>query len=137
MIIRQSFLIFLSIIYMSNSCEKGPLGAKKVDSFWIKNNTNEPLIVLISTMYPDTTIPNNENNLFGAPAKERVPFDIHQMLDDFFTQLPADTLSVFFFDSDTLVKYGFDQVRLDYNILKRKEISLADLENNEFTIPYP
>ncbi len=137
MILKQTFLLVISIVCMSSSCEKAPLGAKEVSRFWIQNNSNNGVSFLISESFPDTIVPNKEGSLLMLELGNRRPYDQNREWEDFFAQLPADTLSVFFFDNDTLAKYDFSQVRIDYNILKRKDISLQDLNSNSYTVTYP
>lgn len=137
MILKQTFLIMISILCMAGSCDKAPLGAKKVYSFWIKNNSDISISYLVGQSYPDTIVPNEEESLLMLETDDRRPYDQSEKWEDFFAQLPADTLSVFFFDNDTLAKYGFEQIRSDYNILKRKDVSLQDLKFNSYTVTYP
>ncbi|NLL27401.1 MAG: hypothetical protein GX259_01250 [Bacteroidales bacterium] len=72
-----------------------------------------------------------------VPPYERTPYDSKEKWEKVFKKLPKDTLSIFIFDSDTLAKYSWDRIRSDYNILKRYDLSLKDLETQNWTISYP
>jgi hypothetical protein len=50
---------------------------------------------------------------------------------------PKDTISMFILSKDTLDKYDWAKIRSDYNILKRYDLSLADLQRMNWTITYP
>lgn len=50
---------------------------------------------------------------------------------------PSDTMHFFILSSDTLDKYGWEQVQGDYNILVRYDLSLQDLYTLNFRIVYP
>ncbi|NWO28348.1 hypothetical protein [Capnocytophaga sp. oral taxon 903] len=52
-------------------------------------------------------------------------------------KLPKDTLSIFIFSSDTLNKYSWEEVRRDYKILKRYDLSYEDCVRLNFIVPYP
>jgi hypothetical protein len=132
---RQIIIIMLCFTCMASSCEK-PLGAKSVDRFLIKNESNLGISYLVSEVYPDTLIPNDENNVFMLAAGEKESYDQNDF-DVFFAGLPADTLSIFFFSNDTLEKYSFQQIRSSYNILKRQDFGLQYFENSEYIIKYP
>lgn len=87
-------------------------------------------------MYPDTLINPTE---LGQPVHPNstgtrgggVPWE------DKFKLLPADTLSIFIFDFDTLDTYSWDVVRDEYKVLKRYDLSLQDLKALNYTLSYP
>ncbi|MBR6054227.1 MAG: hypothetical protein IKP46_02690 [Bacteroidales bacterium] len=64
---------------------------------------------------------------------------------EFVTRFPNDTFSVFIFHADTLNIYSWDQIREEFKVLVRYDISAEDYykfpgtDNNEMdiTIPYP
>ncbi|SQA93841.1 hypothetical protein [Capnocytophaga ochracea] len=56
---------------------------------------------------------------------------------DIFKELPKDTLSIFIFNTDTLNKYSWEEVRRDYKILKRYDLSIQDLELLDYKVYYP
>ena len=134
--LRQFMLVFLSVVSLASSCEKPP-GAKQIYSIWIKNNSNKGISFLVSKAYPDTIAPNDENSLLMLAPNEEKTYDQDEKWEKFFEKLPADTLSVFFFDNDTIAKYGFQQVRVNGMVLQRKDLSLQDLKNNNYTVVYP
>ena len=51
--------------------------------------------------------------------------------------LPKDTLSIFIFSTDTLNKYSWEEVRRDYKILRRYDLSIQDLELLDYKVYYP
>jgi hypothetical protein len=134
--IRSIFLLITSMACTASGCEK-PLGAERVYSIWIKNNAGFGISYLISQTYPDTVIPNQEHSLLMLKPSEEKVFDQKEKWEEFFSQLPADTLSIFFFSNDTLAKYGFETVRTSYKVLKRRDVSLQDLKNSNYTVTYP
>jgi hypothetical protein len=93
-----------------------------------------------TTVYPDTTLP--QNNVFIdkiIKSNEKVIlYNSHLKWEEIYkTFLPADTLSVFIFHTDTLNKYTWDEVRNGYKVLKRYDLSLDDLKQMNWTITYP
>ena len=46
-------------------------------------------------------------------------------------------LMVFFFDRDTILHYSWEEVRADYKVLRRYDLSLSDLEAMDWTVEYP
>ncbi len=51
--------------------------------------------------------------------------------------LPNDTLSIFIFHSDTVSSYPWQTIRTEYKILKRYDLSIADLERLNYKVSYP
>jgi hypothetical protein len=46
-------------------------------------------------------------------------------------------LTMFVIHKDTLTKYSFEEIQEEYNILKRFDLSIGDLESQNWTITYP
>ena len=119
----------------SNSCEN-PLGFPVAYTFHVQNNSSKSIYYKISKMYPDTSI-RDSLVTGGIASSKQQPYESRKTWPKFFESLPADTLSVFFFSPDTVHKYGWKQVQSKYLVLKRKDISLKDLEDNEYIVTYP
>jgi hypothetical protein len=135
----KKLLIGCSILFFcyAGTCRKNPL-AKNVFRIWVENKTNKAITFLVSRNYPDTTIPDEENKLRGVAPSTRNPYDFSEKKwSDVFDNLPADTLSVFIFSGDTLVKYNWQQIRSGYKILKRYDLSRQDIERLNYTTTYP
>ena len=58
-------------------------------------------------------------------------------VEEIFKYLPKDTLSVYFFHPDTLAKYPWETIRKEYNILKRYDLSIEDMQLLDYEIAYP
>lgn len=92
-----------------------------------------------SSAYPDTVLPLTNKYVMDVVAKSGNEVDLAPQIswEQAFTYLPADTLSVFIFHSDTLKKYSWQEVRDGYKILKRYDLSLEDLKKNNYKVTYP
>lgn len=89
------------------------------------------------TFFPDSLPESNEYIMYDISKVLRPGYESSLKWRDFFKELPYDTLSVFIFHTDTLNKYSWAEVRDSYMILKRYDLSLDDLKQNDFTITYP
>ena len=89
--------------------------------------------------YPDTLLPNNNTYVYNKniKPKQHLQYDSWIKWDVTFKSLPKDTLSIFIFSSDTLNKYSWEEVRRDYKILKRYDLSIQDLELLDYKVYYP
>lgn len=89
------------------------------------------------TAYPDITLPIDSVVIVMVKSNEKQL--VWRTLDreKLIKSLPADTLSVFIFHADTLSKYQWEEIRLDYKILRRYDLSLQNLKQLNFTIPCP
>lgn len=125
------------MLFVNMACDK-PFFAKSVKSFWVENHSDHLIMTLRSYQYPDTTIPDAQNELGGILAGEKAPYDYDiKNWSELFDQLPGDTLSVFIFHGDTIAKYNWQEIRSGYKILKRYDLSQKDLEDMNGTIQYP
>jgi hypothetical protein len=67
----------------------------------------------------------------------KTPYDSDEKWEDVFKSLPSDTLSIFIFRAKTISYYDWQLIRNNYKILKRYDISLGDLKQKKWIIPYP
>ena len=88
-------------------------------------------------LYPDTTLEFEKPSLLSVPPGETRRVYLSVDYYDFFKELPSDTLSVFVIHFDTLNKYTWEEIRDNYMILKRYDLSLDNLIQNKYTIIYP
>jgi hypothetical protein len=120
-----------------NGCDP-PFGVTVRYGFQVKNNSSGNILYQVSENYPDTTIMDFDKGRVGD-----ISMMGSQIIDSkypwpaYFENLPADTLSIFFISQDTISKYGWKQIQSKYLILKRKDISLQDLEINNYLVTYP
>ncbi len=134
----KSFLIaaIFLIVTTSSTCKKSPL-AENFYSIKIVNNWVDTIKFSVSLTYPDTSLSNAIPRLKLVYPGEYSYNDSRQSYEEVFKGLPADTLSIFFFSVDTLAKYNWQEIRNGYKVLKRADLSLQDLESNNYTISYP
>jgi hypothetical protein len=90
------------------------------------------------TAYPDTILPiNNHIGMNNVESNEKQLVWESVNKEDLIKSLPLDTLSVFIFHADTLDKYTWEEVRDNYKILVRYDLSLQNLQLLNYTITYP
>ena len=118
----------------------------RIFPLFFQNNSSHAVGVYLNddedyvALYPDTLISDFEERLgiVENGKKERVAGGSATWESIFeSSSVPSDTLSLFVFHVDTLAKYDWESIRKDYNILKRYDLSLEDLEQLNFTIIYP
>jgi hypothetical protein len=106
---------------------------------YVRDNRGEQL----NNTYPDTTISFNKGNLSIIKAISYIKINIGTLpIEKYFSNMPSDTLSVFYFHADTLDKYLWEDIQHDYKILRRYDLSVEDfikLKNDYDVpeIPYP
>ncbi len=94
-----------------------------------------PYDVVSDFLYPDTTI--SKKNITLDIGVTRYSLDNQGKWEDVVSKLPSDTLSIFIFDTATIENNSWDEVRENYLVLKRYDLSLEDLQLLDFTVPYP
>jgi hypothetical protein len=97
----------------------------------------------INTAYPDTVI-SFDKKYVGRIKSHSYFVDIIGTLpiENYFDKLPNDTLSIFYFHPDTLIKYSWSEIKTGYKILQRYDLSIEDVtrHKNKYDvpeIPYP
>lgn len=102
----------------------------------IQNNSNDTIQFYESYNYPDTTIDVTKPRLKMVYPSKYSSLESKKDWDEVLVS-PKDTISIFILSKDTVNKYSWDKIRSDYNILKRYDLSLDDLEKRSWTITYP
>lgn len=131
--------IIIPIIFLagcSGTCKKSPF-VERVYSIKVQNNSSQLINFFDSRTYPDTLLPA-EKPYYGASRPNNFAY-IDSQIDwsDVFAKLPKDTLSIFILNSDTVNTYNWDFIRNQYKILKRYDLSLQELQSDNFVITYP
>lgn len=135
---RNLFLIVISILSFYGSCLKG----EKKYTIYINNNSIHQIRFYFDALtrfhyYPDTVLPLQMPQMATIEPEKRFYQDASIRWEQFIADLPADTLSLYIFHPDTLALYNWSEIRAGYKILKRYDLSIQYLQNNNFTITYP
>jgi hypothetical protein len=132
--------IFLSnslllLLLFSQCCFNGYDGGRYIDFY---NNSGKPIYHYIpreyDIFYPDTSLPEKKPNLYKINREWHISLNLSE--NQIFKNL-SDTLSIFFFDPDTLAKYEWATIRQEYKILMRYDLSHNDLKKLDWCIYYP
>ena len=140
--IKLILSVFIVLVSLASSCKKN----KEVgDELITVNNSDHKIRVIINFNYPDTNFvslreclgcvtsiePNSSYQHFYFPNnkygwKDRISENnIH------------NTLTMYVIHGDTLLNNTFEEIQEDYNILRRYELSVEELESMNWTITYP
>ena len=138
----------LLLIFLCAKCTNSIHGDYRLH---ISNNSDyniipitNPLLVKLGqpydTYYPDTLL-SDKRHFFGIPISkgEKTGLgDIGLPWDSIYKNIMVnDTMSVFIFDAKVLDTYSWEEIRDNYMILKRYDLSLEDLQKLDFTLYYP
>ena len=133
---KKRILVIIWLIASFNSCV--------MDSWYplyVTNNTNHSISFSFfssnGVYYPDTLLKNIDYIFKNIIPESRFSYDSGLSWDKIFSSYPNDTMSFFIFHPDTLKKYSWYQICDKYMILKRYDLSLADLKRLDMNISYP
>ena len=132
---RVIFFLFL-IIFLVLSCRDNPF-VEKVYSIRVYNNSQKRVTTFYQKNYPDTNLSNPKPLLSEIKPNDYIFIDSRKKWEEVFSEAPKDTLSFYNISSDTLSTYSWDIIISRYNILKRYDLSLQDLQNLNWRITYP
>lgn len=118
-------------MFCSYSCEKL---ADHTYILRVQNNTKDTIQIYAGYNYPDTALDVNKPILkIGYPDYETRL----ESKTDWNDKLQGDTLSIFILSKDTVDSYSWGEIISEYNILKRYDLNISDLESHNWTITYP
>lgn len=129
---KMILLVLIMAALSLKSCE--PCCVDKVYSITIENKLIDTIQVYASLNYPDTSISEEKPRLKMVYPNKYSRIDSKEKWEDI---LPNNTVCVFILSKDTVDKYSWDEIRRDYNILKRHDLSIQDMKNSQWTITYP
>jgi len=135
----KTIILFFTIL-LFNGCEC--LYMDHIETIILDNNSGNRLYYHVGynsspIIYPNTSLPLNENDLILSSITTNVFFGNSTKWEDRIKELPLDTLSIYFFHPNTLSTYSWEEIRTDYKILKRYDLSIQDLELLNFKVSYP
>ena len=137
------FVILIIPLLASRCLECGVVSVK------LKNNSGSGIVGISACSrtgfsYPDTLLPEipgfdiNFAYIKTPPKTGQVVFDgecsFTRALEDYTS---SDTLSVFIFDTDTLLNLAWEEIRGGYKILARYDLSADDLDSLGGVLYYP
>lgn len=107
----------------------------------IRNNSGSSVYFYIPNVnfqYPDTALPNIRPNLKKVlPSDYYIEFLESPDENSYFDHLPANTLSVYFFDASVFENLPWDSIKANYNVLIRMDLSVEDIQSSDLTVAYP
>ena len=130
-------ILFVILILIFVCCKDYSIG-----HYSIYNNSGRPICYYMPWMhgihYPDTVLPEKSPNYIPIDKSRHSSYGEGKNVEDqLFALFPTDTISVFFFDPDTLVKYKWEIIRQKYKMLIRYDLSRSDLKKLNWCIYYP
>jgi hypothetical protein len=152
------FLLLSFSAFMMRACDMSDAFDDDRTYLTVDNRLQEIITVYLAlgleeygypSLYPDTALPANhvgyekktstfnwpEQNLLNTtiPPNEYIKIEC---LDNLQGQFP-DTLSVFIISADTLLKYGYNDVRENYRVIVRYDLAWEDVKKLNYIFPYP
>ena len=129
-------LLFSGFLLSLSQCTFGYDGGRYM-SFY--NNSGKPVCYSMPwtrvIYYPDTTLP--EKNPYPYKINKEWHSSLALSENAIFALFPTDTMSIFFFDPDTLAKYDWSIIREEYKILVRYDLSHDNLRELKWCVCYP
>lgn len=110
--------------------------------FSLYNNSDSPISYCMpwrnGVFYPDTLLPENNPHPHTFNKEYHFSFGEGRFHENaLFETFPTDTMSIFFFDPDTLEKYDWATIREEYKVLVRYDLSHNDLKKLNWCIVFP
>lgn len=102
-----------------------------------------PISLKYGSLYPDTVLKLDtleDYSLINIQPHCRAGFVTsfnHRDIKKGMIPFESDTLMFFLFSTDTLKKYSWEEIKRDYKVLKRYDITGGELNKLDWTLTYP
>ncbi len=108
-------------------------------SFRFTNNSDSDVYIYLGvvdrslggTLYPDTAVSEIRAGVLFKRGESR-----HYSYSSAKEDIWVDTLSLFIFDADVFDTYSWEEIKNDYKVLKRYDLSPQDLRQLNYIIHY-
>jgi hypothetical protein len=132
------YIILISLTFISSTCSEKE--NDKHTSIAFTNNSDNSVYVISQFYYPDTLIKfyftPEGNSFYKISAHSKgVPGHLTDNYEDRLKEIGK--VMVFVFDAEVLETTPWETVKANYLVLKRYDLSLADLQRMNWTITYP
>jgi hypothetical protein len=127
----KKFIIPFIVLILSFSCEDL---FDHAYFFQVQNNSSNKIRCYASYNFPDTSLNLTKPPLHLIEPNSYTKIDSRKEWDKV---LPKDTIEIFIFSEDTLLKYDWDIVRKEYKILKRFDLNINEIGKSSNTVIYP
>ena len=132
------------IALSATKCDKPPL-AEEFFAITIQNHSSDTIYADLGlggkspfAQYSDTTLPVGKPTLmYILPHGSSYHFDFRKPQEQIVDELIADTLSIYIFSKAVYHDTSWSNVRSGYQVLKRYDLSIENLKQLDFKIPYP
>ncbi len=141
--IYMMIIVLFPIALSALKCDKAPF----VERFYgiiIENHTLDTIYSGLGWggnfhQYPDTTLPDSKPALVNIPALQNYSFYTpnRKTYEKAIEELAADTLSIYIFSKSVYEDTAWSDVRSGYQVLQRYDLSLENLKQLDFKVPYP
>lgn len=128
---RVNVLLFFPLFLFSFGCKK-PMD--KVYSIRIENKSNETILFFASYNYPDTSIASEKPILDIVYPNDYGNIDSKEKWEDV---LPNNIIVIFILSKDTVDTYNWTDIRSEYRILNRYDLSIEQLRGLNWIVTYP
>lgn len=108
----------------------------------VYNNSNDTIacwFANVESTYPDTLLPEEKPSIHLEllnPNEENIVYSLGVSFDEWFDN-EYDKISIYVFSKDTLDKYNWEEIRENYRLLIRYDLSYNDIKKLNYSIPFP
>lgn len=131
--------LVISLSFLLGCGEKDP---NLHNIIWFENNSDKTLYICASfTDFQDTIIPADNPSLAGdyyksSPHNKGDQLELRDTYEGRFDDLNTDLVRIFVFDETVFHNYEWDTIRNKYLVLERFDLSLEDLNNQNWTVKF-
>jgi hypothetical protein len=137
----KAIILLLFSLFMMINCFDDM--SEKWYTITINNNSNNRIYVSAGCgkygipNYPDTTLPTIEPSLLNVESHDYNYLRSSIEWESVIEKIESDTLSIYFFDADTIDTYTWTEIREGNKIIERIDLSIEDFIQSNWTINYP
>jgi len=134
---KTLLIIIFSGFLLSMKCVKG---YECNSIFYFRNGTDKPIYMLVTYDYPDTSMnfqnPRYERYTHKIAANTKREIRTNNCIENIILNSPGKKMSMFVFDAKLVDTTPWPQIKQNYQVLKRFDYTLEEMESADWNIDF-
>ena len=106
----------------------------------LNNQSDKPVYMVVTYDYPDTSMnfqnPRHQGSTYHIPAKSKESVKSEPCIETNIEKSPGKKISLFIFDAGVVDATPWSQVRQNYQVLKRMDLTAEEIDNLHYSVDF-
>lgn len=131
--------IAILLMLFASGCKKTD---ESIQEIRVENSTGKTVMVTAGCteygmpLYPHTLLPAFRPTMIRIPPFDYDELETSKDWEKLISHLPSDTLSIYIFDAVVVDTWEWSQIKEEYKLLKRMDVTIESLAKNRYIVRF-